>query len=327
MQRVNFLGDTYLKEPFSVDIELDNFICNLESPLYTTDTPAKNKVNLGVKRPYIIETFKKLPLAVNLANNHIMDFGEEAFLKTIDFLENSKIRYFGAGTEENNFNNPLTITLGEKEIALLGYSCPSTHATFGDKNSHGSASLDEESIIKEIKICKNRYDFVILNLHWGDEEIAYPKPSDVKKARRFIDSGADLIIGHHAHVIQSHEVYKDKYIYYGIGNFIFPDIKEPSYFDGKKFQKVFIKKRSPKNSQTLIINLDKDMSISYNSGYFDGKRVKYKKFKLPRWIPTSQLLYDLNYRLTMKIALIKGFLKNPRVPSMEHLKYFFGVKK
>ena len=58
-----------------------------------------------------------------------------------------------------------------------------------------------------LKNCYSKVDYIVINLHWGDEDVRYPKPQDVQKARMFIDAGADLIIGHHAHVIQSFEKY------------------------------------------------------------------------------------------------------------------------
>ena len=64
---------------------------------------------------------------MNLANNHIIDYGEEAFAETLEYLDKHNIKYFGAGNEENNYNNPCIIDFSGKKIPLFGYSCSTTH--------------------------------------------------------------------------------------------------------------------------------------------------------------------------------------------------------
>ena len=102
---INFLGDVYLDKSYSVKISLEHYIFNLEYPLSIAGIPALSKINLGQSRSYIEGTFNKMPVAVNLANNHIMDYGEAAFDYTIKYLEDKNIKYFGAGTKANNYNN------------------------------------------------------------------------------------------------------------------------------------------------------------------------------------------------------------------------------
>lgn len=327
MSKLDFLGDVYLDKAYDVDLNLNDFIFNLEFPLSTSGIPAKDKINLGMDTSYIFETFKKFPIAVNLANNHIMDFGEESFQDTIEYLEKHKIKYFGAGNKNNNFNNPFIVNINNKNIALLGYSCPTTSAVFGDEVSNGSAVLDEEDVLNDIRTCKENNDFIVINLHWGDEEIIYPKPSDVVKARKFIDAGADLIIGHHAHVIQSHEMYKGKSIYYGIGNCIFPDFDLPSNFDGEKFQSRSSKKQAIKNKQTIVVHLDETLNVSHDTASLNGINLKYDKVAVPQWIPKTLKQYNIYYALWAKSRMIKGFIKNPRIPSFKQLKLFLGANK
>ena len=71
--------------------------------------------------------------------------------KTIEFLTNNNIAYFGAGNEENNFNNPAIVDYEEKKIALLGYSCPTTNAVFGKNLTNGSALLDYKKVLHDIE--------------------------------------------------------------------------------------------------------------------------------------------------------------------------------
>ncbi len=324
---MNFLGDVFLDKVYKVDIKLNNFIFNLEYPLSTIGIPAQNKVNLGVDTSYILETFKTLPLAVNLANNHIMDYGEKSYSDTIEYLDKNNILYFGAGNTINNFNNPCIINENNKVISLLGYCCPSAHPIFGTDTSNGSAPLDLDLIEKDILDQKQNSDFVIVNLHWGDEEISYPKPTDIEKAKKIIDMGADLIIGHHAHVIQSMENYNSKKIFYGIGNFLFPNLDTPSMFNGSEFTNKYKKIQNSKNRKSIILELDNNQEISYKTTYFDNKQVVLKQTKIPKWLPKNEKEYKNYYKIWSKMRMLELYLKNPRVPTLKQIKLFLGLGK
>ena len=321
-----FLGDVVLDKVYKIEFELDDFIFNLEYPLSCKGIPAKNKINLCQDKSYIEETFGKLPLAVNLANNHIMDYGEEAFAKTIEYLDSKGIKYFGAGNKKNNFNNPCILNQKGKRIALFGYSCASTHAVFGSDVVNGSAIIDVDDILKEIRRHKNNVDMIILNFHWGDEDVHYPKASDVNKARVFVDAGADLIIGHHAHVVQSFEVYKGKHIFYGLGNFIFQYHDVPSKYNGQHFEEIHSSKNKKKNNETLFIELNKKLDVKYKTALYTGKSLKEKKIYLPRWIPKTNKQYAIYRKYWEKKEMLTLFLKNPRVPSLKQIKLFLGLK-
>ena len=322
--KLSFLGDVVLDKEYTVNLPLQHFIFNLEHPLSCEGVPVKNKVNFCAERSYIEETFGKLPLAVNLANNHIVDFGDVAFTKTIDFLKGNDIAFFGAGNEKNNFNNPAIVNFEEKKIALLGYSCPTTNAVFGKNMANGSALLDYTKVLQDIEKCQTKVDFIVINLHWGDEDVRYPKPNDVQQARAFVDAGADLIIGHHAHVIQSFEKYGDKNIFYGLGHFLFPYKDRPSYYDGEKFKKVHSPRENQANREGLIVDLDEKFNVTYSTIMFDGKCVIQKKANIPKWIPKSQKKYKLYLRFFQKRRMLEMFIQNPRIPSIESIKHFLG---
>lgn len=324
--KLSFLGDVFLDKPYQVNIELNDFIFNLEYPLSKSGIPAEGKVNLGAEQSYILETFRKFPIAVNLANNHIMDYGEDAFLKTIQFLEKNSIKYFGAGNESNNFNNPCFIDFAKKKVALLGYSCISTNGVFGKGALNGSAILDERKVIQDIQFAKKQAEVIIVSFHWGDEHIKAPKPEDIMIARNIIDAGADLLIGHHAHVIQSFEQYQGKYIFYGLGNFIFPDFEVQAYYDGKKFHKNHKMNWLPKHNEALIIDLDQKLNVQYRSAIFDGTEIRESKISIPTWIPKNESQYKLFRFLSWKKHLFQRFLTNPRFPTLKQFKIFVGIK-
>lgn len=324
MSDLLFLGDVFLDKVYKVEIKLDDFVFNLEHPISTQGRPAQNKINLGSNKPNILETFGKFPVAVNLANNHIMDYGEEAFAKTIDYLNENNIGYFGAGNTSNNFNNPHILLKDKKKIALFGYCCVSTDGVFGNENQNGSALLDEQLVVRDIKSVENEVDFIVVQLHWGEEEIKYPKRDDVDKSRMFIDAGADLIIGHHAHVVQSVKKHNGKFIFYGIGNFIFPDFNVPSNHDGEKFLKESSKVQWKSNRRSILVKLNKDFKVSFETTMFKNGNVNYCKVRIPKWIPKTQKQYENYEKIRIKIRMIEIFFRNPRIPSLKQVKLLLG---
>ncbi len=318
--KLYFFGDTVLDQVYQIDFDMDAFVLNLETPLSCEGTPAKDKVNLCQEGSHIEETFKGKPLAVSLANNHVMDFGEEAFLKTKAILDEADISYFGAGLEGENFNNPSIIEFEGKIIAFYGYACASTHSVFGDKDQHGSAKLDLSLMVKDIQYLQSKVDFTIVQPHWGTQEIPFPKFSDRKIAHALIDAGADLIIGHHAHVIQSHEVYKGKSIFYGLGNFIFPDLDIPTRYDGNSFTDRRIKKQELEHRRSMVVSLDRELNVDFFTVELQGTKIVKQEFDLPHWLPNSEEEYQRHLKKEQKKIGIRNFIRHPRIPNFGHLK-------
>lgn len=328
--RLKFLGDVYLDNAYRIDFDLDHFVFNLEYPLSTRGRPAEEKVNLGNDdKTHLLKTFKQKPLAVNLANNHIMDYGEESLAETLSFLEKEGIRHFGAGDRTNNFNNPLVVDFNGKKIAMFAYCCASTSPVHGSETNMGAAPLDIEAIKSDLHMnTDDGIDFKIVHLHWGDEEIRYPKPGDIEKAHTIIDSGADMIIGHHAHTVQSVEEYKGKYIFYGLGNFLFPDLDVPCRFDGKKFTRRYEKVQQRHNRYSMMVGLDASFAVTTECTEFDRNVVRLtSKNLLSRRLITSEKLYRLYRRYMKKKGTIVRFLKQPKIPSGKQIKIFFGLSK
>jgi len=143
---------------------------------------------------------------VSIANNHSLDYGSLAFKDSLLNLKNAGIEYVGAGAE-------VTKEIKKTKITFLAYT------NKGSKN-WGINWLDER-IKEDIKEAKEKSDVVIVSFHWGEEY--QPQPSQEQRyfAHLAIDSGADLVVGHHPHVIQPVEKYNDSWIAYSLGNFVF----------------------------------------------------------------------------------------------------------
>ncbi|MFA5421136.1 MAG: CapA family protein [Patescibacteria group bacterium] len=160
---------------------------------------------------------------LSLANNHIPDFGQKGIMDTINYLDSVGILYVGAGENIDRANSPVYIERGNKIFSFLAYNdsdvVPSRYEA--SENKGGTAFLRIDKMQEAVSLAKENSDFVIVSMHSGVEYVFEPNKNQVNFARAAIDAGADLVIGHHPHVVQTMERYKDKYIFYSLGNFIF----------------------------------------------------------------------------------------------------------
>jgi poly-gamma-glutamate synthesis protein (capsule biosynthesis protein) len=219
---------------------------NLECPLSNRGSPLKNKCCL-YSQP---ETLKSLKSAgfnmVSLANNHIFDYGYESFEDTISLLKENNISWFGAGKKLEEARTPVILSINNISIGFLGYSWDFIGSINATKNKFGTAPLSEKLILDDVKKLKEKVDVVIVSLHWCYEREKYPLPSQRKLAHKIIDAGANLILGHHPHVLQGIEEYNGEVIVYSLGNVIFPDI---SYKQYNLIQK-------PENKESIIFQCE-----------------------------------------------------------------------
>ncbi len=191
----------------------DYVIANLEGPISDKGTKVGNKYSFRMK-PEVAEALSKANIKiVNLANNHIFDYGKIAFEDTLKNLEKNNIKYFG------NSYEPLIIEKEGIKIGFLGFSDFLKHLEVRE-NKIGIA-VANNNLSEIIRKAKEKVDILIVSFHWGEEYQELSNERQRKLAKIAIDSGADLVIGHHPHVIQDIEKYKDKFIFYSLGNFIF----------------------------------------------------------------------------------------------------------
>jgi poly-gamma-glutamate capsule biosynthesis protein CapA/YwtB (metallophosphatase superfamily) len=165
---------------------------------------------------------------LSLANNHAMDYGPEALLQGIGLLEAQNIATIGAGANSQAARAPHIMTVHGIRLAFLGYvNVPVEWRGFDTRvweataGSPGLAWGDPEIIAADVAAIRPDVDLVIVILHSGYEYIAEPSPDQVAAARAAVAAGADLVIGHHAHILQGIEFYQGKVIAYGLGNFAF----------------------------------------------------------------------------------------------------------
>lgn len=185
---------------------------NLEAPL--ADISAKNELYRRYFKadPIVADSLKKSYFNVlSIANNHIMEHGIHGFDFTINELQKRNIAVVGIK------NNAKIINIREHSILFLSYSFINDGLLDVPYNNITSEKIIIDDIIKYRKLV----DLVIVSLHWGNEYVLFPSPSQIKMGRKLIDCGVDVIIGSHPHVLQGYEIYRGKPIIYSLGNFIF----------------------------------------------------------------------------------------------------------
>lgn len=158
---------------------------------------------------------------VSVANNHIWDYGGEAFKDTLKILKETNISYVGGGLTYDEAHTPIIKEVNGTKVAYLGYTnlLPPFLRTKGDKST--VAFPDEDQITLDIHKAKELADIVVVSFHWGNEYETHHNSFQENLAHVAIDAGANLVVGHHPHVIQEIEKYKDGYIAYSLGNFVF----------------------------------------------------------------------------------------------------------
>ncbi|MEF3307424.1 CapA family protein [Paenibacillus sp. GYB004] len=207
----------------------DLTIANLETPITERGT-AQIKQYAYRSTPAALPAFKQAGIdLVNLANNHILDYGTTGLLDTFSHLDKNGIRWFGAGRNVTEAFKPVIIEIKGMKIAFIGLSkvVPSTDWKAG-KNTPGVADTYALTLpLQTIEKAKKEADLVVVVAHWGLERHDMPEAYQKDYARQYIDAGADLIIGGHPHVLQGFENYKGKWIAYSLGNFIFTMNEDP----------------------------------------------------------------------------------------------------
>ncbi len=207
---------------------------------------------------------------LSLGNNHIHDLGEEGLENTKDILSKYDVKYFGVDYLLKVIS-PFILKIKNIKIAFLCVSTeePEVTSICASENHQGVLDYNDCRIKNIIQKTKKKVDFFIIFPHWGREFLDYPSVQLRYKAYNWIDAGADLIIGNHPHIIQGKESYKGKWIYYSLGNYIFPDF----------FKKNGVKKswgKSNSHSVMLKIDFDKNIVINEIGLFYDTKTNELK---------------------------------------------------
>lgn len=330
MVKISFLGDISFNNcynffhdnninPFS---GIDDILRKSDFNIGNLECLAKgNEGENKLKHPRLntrVETLNLLKYLnlgiVSLAHNHIYDNLLDGFNKTVEQLDSQKIQYLGAGLSPGEAKRELIIIENDISLGLLNFVSQNTNPQLPKNTNVFLNYFDISDVEKHIKDLKPKVDHLIVLLHWGGkvEEGFYPDFKQPYFAKRIIDSGADLIIGGHPHTVQPFEIYKDKYIFYSLGNFCFDDIiVGDEVFQIGKYRKrktIIPTVTFSKKKYTVKIHHAKNLDgfIIVNNSLFTKLKMLKRNF-LFKLIKNKKFIWNFYYWHLKKIVPIKMY--------------------
>lgn len=233
----------------SVFEEDDLTIVNFEGTLTDSTTREDKQFAFKADKSYAEILTDGFVEAANLANNHSKDYGEQSYNDTMDALDEAGITNFG-------YDRVAIKKVKGIKVGLVGTYVLADGLGVKDSMEKNIQDLKDEGA-----------QVIIASFHWGEEKAEYPNDVQVKLAHAAIDAGADLVLGHHPHVLQGIEQYKGKNIVYSLGNFCFGGNMYPSDMDTMIFQQTFTLKggKQQEDNVTNIIPCSISSVEDYNN--------------------------------------------------------------
>ncbi len=346
MVTVSFIGDISLNDdyvnlkrkdvqPFNdlagelmaSDLVVGNLEClSAGSEGENTEKKPRLKTN-----PETLEYLKQVNLGLAcLANNHVYDNLDDGFRQTTTFLKKNNIPYVGADLDNSAQVSSNQIEIKGLRFAFLNYVSKDTNPGLPPDAGVNLSILEEQKVVDDLRGAKDM-DYRILILHWGGryENSYYPGPAQIRMARSFIKAGADLIIGHHSHTLQPSYVYRNKSVFFSIGNFCFSDIqsddrvKEIKYKRWKESAVVKVHfTRENYRSSLLHFRLENLQTLK-DQTLARGHRMRGKYFKLILFSRVFWLIYYFGYKYLRPVAW--EFRRTD--PDRSILKRIFGLNR
>lgn len=284
----NFVYDYF----YDVAKTLKNFdlvIGNLETPFYNGEKTYGFKSAHIKAEPENVDLLKYLSVShVNLANNHLFDYGYKGYRSTITTLSKAGIDYFGVD------NKISFIKRADNRIAFSGFCCYSTNGLgyYNKKKGYGVNALNCYEAEKCLTENEKKGYFNIVSVHHGQEHVNYPNYDHIELARKIASKISYIFYGHHPHVLQGIENYKDSLIAYSLGNFCFDDV----YTSKSKYPLI---KQSENSKKSIILSLSVD-----NSKLSDYSLIPlYSKDKKLQVDKNREIIEEINeYSTALKIS-------------------------
>lgn len=199
------------------DLTIVNFEGTLTDSTYVPSEKRNNEFLFSASPDHVSMLVDNGIEAVSLENNHVLDHGQAVYEETQQHLED-------AGIVWSNSTHIGVMEVKGIQIAMLSYLCIDRYNTLWDQ------------VPKDIAAAKEQYPIVIVSFHWGKEMAYSPTQNQIKMGRLAVDSGADLVLGHHSHRMNPIEYYNGVYICYSLGNFCFAGNSKPSDMSSFMFQ-------------------------------------------------------------------------------------------
>ena len=247
----------------------DIAFANLEAPL-TTGGKAQEKQYTFKMKPEVISGILNAGFDLcTLANNHILDFGLDGLIQTFQVLDQAGLGHCGAGMNRKEAEQCWITNCKGIRVGFLAYSLTYPESFWATSSRCGTAYPHSSTLEKDIPDLKKKADVVVVSFHWGGERMERPKYYQREYAHRVIDLGADIVIGHHPHVLQGAEKYQNKLILYSLGNFAFGSTN-PYYKEGGMAE-IWIDRDGLRSAEVIPIDVDNRQS-RFQPQLIRGKR-------------------------------------------------------
>lgn len=217
------IGPEVIEEMKSADI----MMINNEFPYSDRGEPLAEKQFTFRARPSYVSYLNELGVdIVSLANNHAYDYGEEAFLDTLQVLKEAGLHYVGAGVNAEEAARPVYYIINDMKIAFVSATQIERNETPDTKEAAKTTPgvfrcWHGEKLMQTVRETKEDCDFVIVYVHWGTENQEEIDWAQEKQARELVEAGADLIVGDHPHILQKVDIINGVPVFYSLGNFWF----------------------------------------------------------------------------------------------------------
>ncbi|MBI5728361.1 MAG: CapA family protein, partial [Candidatus Magasanikbacteria bacterium] len=265
---------------------VDIVAANLEGPFADTRRPTSKSIAFRFD-PKLIPMLRRYRFSLfTNANNHTYDMGRTGFIESQDNLRQAGLDFYGEQFQVNE-KSLLIRAVGGKKLAFIGLN--DTHAP--------QLPVDMKKTLALLKQAEAEADLTIINIHWGQEYKTISNERQRDLAHAFIDAGADVVIGHHPHVVEEMEIYKNRPIFYSLGNFIFDQYFSETTQQGMGVGLVFY---DTATAVTLFPLVSETSSVRQMSG---PKRASFMR----NFIDTSRLGA---YNLDASYHLIIPYEKN-----------------
>ena len=199
----------------------DVIFANLEGVASDQGIDQKNLYSFRMN-PSVIPALRGAGISIlSVANNHIGDWGRIAFIDTLSRLKENEILYTGGGNDKTEAQTPVIIEKYGIKIGFLGFSDKGPEYMAANADKAGIILANDPNFDEIIKNAAKQVDYLVVTFHFGEEYQNKHNARQEYLARRAVDDGAKIIIGAHPHVIEDTEIYKNSFIAYSLGNFIF----------------------------------------------------------------------------------------------------------
>lgn len=268
----NFGGDySKLFDNLNLLKNEDIAFANLEGPASDKGTDMHNLYSFRMD-PSVIPALKGAGFDVlSVANNHVGDWGRDAYADTLARLKENEIAYAGGGMNETEAETPVIIEKYGMKIGYLAFSDKGPNWMGASDTQAGLLLTNNPHFDQIIQNAAKQVDYLVVSFHFGEEYQTTHDDRQAQLAHRAIDDGARIIIGAHPHVIQDSEVYKNGFIAYSLGNFIFD---QP--FSANTMQGELLEVTIHKNGE---IDTTKDI-VKLNSAFQPQSVIKGKQEKV-----------------------------------------------